>query len=117
MKLELEITTEVEVPKGDTDHWIQARGGVKGINDQERTIGNIVLVIDILILITSSRWLLNVKQMSVGAVPACWAISLIVDVNLNRILGTMLAGIAFLALLRCISLPVDRELLVWCLYT
>jgi hypothetical protein len=120
MKLELEIKTEVEVPKGDTGHLMQALGGVKGINDQQRTIGNIVLVVVILILITSSCWLLIVKQMSVGAVPACWASSLIVscvDVSLNRFLGTMLAGIAFLALLRCISLPVHREILVWCLYT
>jgi hypothetical protein len=120
MKLELEITTEVEVPKGDSDHLMQAFGGVEGINDQERTIGNIVLVVVILILIVSSRWLLNVKQMSVGAVPAWWAISLIlscVDVRLSRFLCTMLAGIAFLALLRCTSLPVHREILVWCLYT
>jgi hypothetical protein len=117
MKLELNVTTEVEVPRGDSDNWIQAFGGVKGINDQQRTIGIIVFVIVILILIASSRWLLNVKQMSVGAVPACWAIFLILDVNLHRILGTMLAGIAFLALLRCISLPVHREILVWCLYT
>jgi hypothetical protein len=117
MKLELNITTEVEVPRGDSDHWIQAFGGVEGITDQERTIDIIVFVIVILILITSSRWLLNVKQMSVGAVPACWAIFLILDVSLNRFLGTMLAGIAFLALLRCISLPVHREILVWFLYT
>jgi hypothetical protein len=111
MKLELEITTEVEVViRVDSDHY----------RDQERTIGNIVLVVVTLILITSSCWLLNVKRIPVGAVPACWASSLIVscvDVDLNRFLGTMLAGIAFLALLRCISLPVHREILVWCLYT
>ena len=77
-------------------------------------------VVFAVVLLTASAWLTMVKNLSVGIVPAVFAISMTLS-RLNHDLGLALSSLsalaAFIGLLGCIHIPLNREKLIWGLYT
>jgi hypothetical protein len=78
------------------------------------------LAVLLLVLVPSSAWMILVKNLSAGVVPACTATFFLLS-RINNDLGialcSMSAGAAFLALLGFLPIPLCREKLIWGLYT
>jgi hypothetical protein len=78
------------------------------------------LTVLVLVLVPASAWLLVVKNLSAGVVPACAAASFLLartNNDLGIALCSVAAAAAFLGLLGCVPIPLGREKLVWGLYT
>jgi hypothetical protein len=78
------------------------------------------LAVLLLVLLPASVWMIFLKNLSAGVVPACVAISFLLSRINNEFsiaLCSMAAGAAFLALLGFLPIPLSREKLVWGLYT
>lgn len=78
------------------------------------------LAVLMVILLPASAWMILVKNLSAGVVPACIAFSFLlsrINNDLSIALCAMAAGAAFIALLGFLPIPLSREKLVWGLYT
>jgi hypothetical protein len=77
------------------------------------------LAVLMLVLFPASAWMVLMKNLSAGVVPACVAISFLlsrINNDLSIALCSMAAGAAFLAILGFLPIPLGREMLVWGLY-
>jgi hypothetical protein len=75
---------------------------------------------NLLLTISASTWLLRVKKLSAGAVPACALVSFFISICETRdgvALRSLAAGVAFFGSLGCVPISIDREKLIWFLYT
>jgi hypothetical protein len=81
---------------------------------------NIDSVVLFVVLVAASKWLLVIKKLSVGIVPAC-AVGCILITSIAYEMGlticSLTAFVTFLGLLRVIPIHLCREKLVWSMYT
>ena len=81
---------------------------------------NIDVIVFFLVLCTACAWLMKIKNLSVGIVPGVVAVSMTLS-SINHELGLAISALSATAilfgLLGCIRIPLNREKLIWAMYT